>query len=165
MVGQQFWLFCGTGNNQWGRNDWNFDVKMAGFSTMTMLLCSQRCPSRSFSWRPRLQCWKSYPTAWSLVIGSTAFLQLDLSPLVLQPAYCLICLLWFSSNPTPLIPLVPQPTYCLISHLWFSSNPTPLISSGFTGTLQSDLSSVVTANLQPDLSAANFFWFRNGDVV
>jgi hypothetical protein len=39
--------------------------------------------------------------------------------------------------------VVPQPTYCLISFLWFSSNPTPLISSGSTGTLQSDLSSIV----------------------
>jgi hypothetical protein len=111
VVGQQFWLFCGTGKNQCGRNDWNFDLIMAGLSTMTMLLCSQRYPSRSFFYEDQdssvgtatlqpalsslvpqlcysfisLHWFYSHPTPWSLCIGSTAVLQLDLSPLVLQP--------------------------------------------------------------------------------
>jgi hypothetical protein len=99
-VGQRFWLFCSTSKNQCGRNDRNFDVKMAGFSTMTVLLCPQHCPSRSFSWRTRLQCWHGHRTAWSLCISSTANLQSDLSALVLQPTYSPISLHWFYSHPT-----------------------------------------------------------------
>jgi hypothetical protein len=99
MVGQQFWLFCVNGKNQCGRNDWKFDVKMAGLSTMTMLLCFQRCPSRSFSWWPRLQCWHSQPTAWSLSCGSTATLLLW-SPVVSQALCSLISLQWSHSQPT-----------------------------------------------------------------
>jgi len=99
MVGQQFWLFCGTGKNQCGINDRNFEVKIAGFSTMTMLLCSQHCPSRSFSWRPRLQCWQSHPTAWSVYCGSTATLLLW-SPAVPQPTYWLNSPKWFHNQHT-----------------------------------------------------------------
>jgi hypothetical protein len=156
-VGQQFWLFCGTGKYQCGRNDQNFDVKVAGFSTMTMLVFSQRCPSRSFSWRPRLQCWHSYPTACSVLIGSTALLQLDLSALILQPPYSLISPHSTAVLQPDLSALIPQLCYSLICLLWFYSHPTAWsLFSGSTATLQPDLSALV---LQPPYSLICLHWF------